>query len=63
VECNPAIAHTERCRNSRIGHSPLEIEYGLIKHHRIYWAGSASNQLTQVNQLTQNAVRKATQPA
>jgi hypothetical protein len=35
----------------------MEIEHGLIQHHRIYWGWFG------VNQLTQNAVRKATQPA
>ena len=35
----------------------MEIELGLIRHHRIYWGWLG------VNQLTQNAVRKATQPA
>jgi len=35
----------------------MEIELGLIRHHRIYWGWFG------VNQLTQNAVRKATQPA
>ena len=33
----------------------MEIERGLIQHHRIYWGWFG------VNQLTQNAVRKATQ--
>ena len=35
----------------------MEIEDGLIQHHRIYWGWFG------VNQLTQNAVRKAAQPA
>jgi steroid Delta-isomerase len=35
----------------------MEIEHGLIQHHRIYWGWFG------VNQLTQNAVRKATQSA
>jgi hypothetical protein len=33
------------------------VELGLIRHHRIYWGWFG------VNRLTQNAVRKATQPA
>jgi steroid Delta-isomerase len=32
----------------------MEIEHGLIQHHRIYWGWFG------INQLTQNAVRKAT---
>jgi hypothetical protein len=35
----------------------MEIELGLIHHHRIYWGWFG------VNQLTQNAVRKATRSA
>ena len=35
----------------------MEIEHGLIQHHRIYWGWFG------VNQLTQNAVRKVTQPS
>ena len=35
----------------------MEIEHGLIQHHRIYWGWFG------VNQLTQTAVRKATTPA
>ncbi len=35
----------------------MEIEHGLIHHHRIYWGWFG------FNQLTQNAVRKATLPA
>jgi steroid Delta-isomerase len=35
----------------------MEIEHGLIQHHRIYWGWFG------VNQLTQSAVRKATQPS
>jgi hypothetical protein len=35
----------------------MEIEHGLIKHHRIYWGWFG------VNQLTHTAVRKATTPA
>ena len=34
----------------------MEIEHGLIQYHRIYWGWFG------VNQLTQNAVRKAVQP-
>jgi hypothetical protein len=35
----------------------MEIEHGLIQHHRIYWGWFG------VNQLTQSAVRKARQTA
>jgi hypothetical protein len=35
----------------------MEIEHRLVQHHRIYWGWFG------VNQLTQSAVRKATQPA
>jgi hypothetical protein len=35
----------------------MEIEHGLIQHHRIYWGWFG------VNQLTQSAARKATQTA
>jgi steroid Delta-isomerase len=35
----------------------MEIEHGLIQHHRIHWGWFG------VNQLTQNAVRKAAHPA
>src|SRR5450631_769873 len=35
----------------------MEIEHGLIQHHRIYWGWFG------VNQLTHSAARKATQPA
>jgi hypothetical protein len=35
----------------------MEIEHGLIQHHRIYWGWFG------VNQLTQSAVRKATRTA
>jgi len=34
----------------------MEIEHGLIQHHRIYWGWFG------IDQLTRNAVRKATQP-
>jgi steroid Delta-isomerase len=35
----------------------MEIEHGLIRHHRIYWGWFG------VNHLTQNAIRKATRTA